>query len=42
VDNHRYVMVLPLPAAGASRPDAKADETPRKSARDRTRARRPQ
>jgi rod shape-determining protein MreC len=42
VDNHRYVMVLPLPAPGASRPDAKADETPRKSTRDRTRARRPQ
>jgi len=35
-------MVLPLPAPGASRPDAKADETPRKSTRDRTRARRPQ
>jgi rod shape-determining protein MreC len=42
VDNHRYVMVLPLPVAGAARPDAKADEAPRKSARDRTRARRPQ
>jgi rod shape-determining protein MreC len=42
VDNHRYVMVLPLPAPGAARPDAKADETPRKSAKDRTRARRSQ
>ncbi|HUQ27953.1 MAG TPA: rod shape-determining protein MreC [Usitatibacter sp.] len=42
VDNHRYVMVLPLPAPAAARPDAKADETPRKSAKDRTRARRSQ
>jgi rod shape-determining protein MreC len=42
VDNHRYVMVLPLPSPGAARPDAKADETPRKSAKDRTRARRSQ
>ena len=40
VDNHRYVMVLPLPAASVARPDAKVEETPRKSARDRTRARR--
>lgn len=40
VDNHRYVMVLPLPAASVARPDTKAEETPRKSARDRTRARR--
>jgi rod shape-determining protein MreC len=42
VDNHRYVLVLPLPAPGAARPDTKADDTPRKTARDRTRARRPQ
>ena len=42
VDNHRYVMVLPLPAPAAARPDTKADEAPRKGARDRTRARRPQ
>ncbi len=42
VDNHRYVMVLPLPAAGAARPDQKADETPRKTGKDRTRARRSQ
>ena len=42
VDNHRYVMVLPLPAPGAARPDAKVDETPRKSAKDRARARRAQ
>jgi rod shape-determining protein MreC len=43
VDNHRYVMVLPLPAPAAARPDPKADEAPRKSTpRDRTRARRPQ
>ncbi len=40
VDNHRYVMVLPLPANTVSRPDTKAEEQPRKSARDRTRARR--
>jgi rod shape-determining protein MreC len=41
VDNHRYVLLLPLPVPGAARPDAKSDETPRKGARDRTRARRP-
>ena len=40
VDNHRYVMVLPLPATTVARPDAKVEEQPRKSARDRTRARR--
>src|SRR5262249_34274925 len=27
VANHRYVMVLPIPAAGAARPDPKAEET---------------
>jgi rod shape-determining protein MreC len=42
VDNHRYVMVLPLPAPAAARPETKADVAPRKGARDRTRARRPQ
>jgi rod shape-determining protein MreC len=40
VDNHRYVMVLPLSAPAVARPDTKAEEQPRKSARDRTRARR--
>ena len=40
VDNHRYVMVLPLAAPSVARPDAKVEEQPRKSARDRTRARR--
>ena len=40
VDNHRYVMVLPLPATTVARPDPKAEEQPKKSARDRTRARR--
>jgi hypothetical protein len=33
-------MVLPLPANTVSRPDAKVEEQPRKSARDRARARR--
>jgi len=42
VDNHRYVMVLPLPAPAAARPETKAEETPRKSAKDRARARRSQ
>jgi rod shape-determining protein MreC len=40
VDSHRYVMVLPLPAAAPPRPETKADEAPRKSAKDRARARR--
>jgi rod shape-determining protein MreC len=40
VDNYRYVMVLPLAAAGAPRPDVKGDETPRKAGRDRGRGRR--
>ena len=40
VDNHRYVMVLPLPATSVPRPETKAEEQPRKSVRDRTRARR--
>jgi rod shape-determining protein MreC len=42
VDYHRYVMVLPLSQASAPPPDAKADDSPRKTARDRTRARRQQ
>lgn len=40
VDNHRYVMVLPLSAPAVARPETKAEETPRKSAKDRARARR--
>ncbi|HLX23851.1 MAG TPA: rod shape-determining protein MreC [Usitatibacter sp.] len=42
VDYHRYVMMLPLSAATAPPPEAKADDTPRKSAKDRARARRQQ
>ncbi len=42
VDYHRYVMMLPLSAASAPPPEAKADDTPRKSAKDRARARRQQ
>jgi rod shape-determining protein MreC len=40
VENHRYVMVLPLPAAAPPRPETKAEVEPRKSAKDRARARR--
>jgi hypothetical protein len=40
VDNHRYVMVLPLSVPSVARPEAKADEPPRKGAKDRARARR--
>jgi rod shape-determining protein MreC len=40
VDNHRYVMVMPVPAARAPRPQSKADDTPKKSAKERLRARR--
>jgi rod shape-determining protein MreC len=39
VDNYRYVMVLPLPPAGAARPEPKADEAPRKSGKERGRPR---
>jgi rod shape-determining protein MreC len=39
VDNHRYVMVLPLPPLVAPRPEPKADETPRKGGKDRGRPR---
>ena len=41
VDNHRYVMVLPLPAAAAARPETRAEEQPRKSGKERGRGRRP-
>jgi rod shape-determining protein MreC len=40
VDYHRYVMVLPLAAASAPPPEAKAEESARKSPKDRARARR--
>ena len=39
VESHRYVMVMPLPAPAAPRPETRAEE-PRKSGKDRTRARR--
>jgi rod shape-determining protein MreC len=39
VDNHRYVMVLPLPTLAAPRPEPKADDTPRKGGKDRGRGR---
>ena len=39
VDNHRYVMVLPLPAAAAARPEPK-EEAPKKAGKDRGRPRR--
>jgi rod shape-determining protein MreC len=42
VDNHRYVMVLPLPVGASPRPETKAEEQPRKSAKERVRARRQQ
>ena len=41
VDNHRYVMLLPLPAPAAARPETKAEEQPRRGSKERTRARRP-
>lgn len=41
VDNHRYVMLLPLPAPTVARPETKAEEPPRRSAKDRARAHRP-
>ena len=37
VENHRYVMVLPAPAAGPPRPEAKPDERERKSPKQRGR-----
>jgi rod shape-determining protein MreC len=40
VDNYRYVMVLPLPAPSVARPETKAEEQPRKGAKDRPRPRR--
>jgi rod shape-determining protein MreC len=42
VDYHRYVMVLPLSPPSAAPPETKTDDTPRKSAKDRARARRQQ
>jgi rod shape-determining protein MreC len=42
VDYHRYVMMLPLSPASAPPPEATADDAPRKSAKDRARARRQQ
>jgi rod shape-determining protein MreC len=38
VENHRYVMVLPLPVAGAARPETRAAEE-RKAGKDRLRRR---
>jgi rod shape-determining protein MreC len=35
VDNFRYVMLLPLPAASVARPETKAEEAPRRGAKDR-------
>jgi len=40
VDYYRYVMLLPLPAPSAAAPQSRADEAPRKGARERARARR--
>lgn len=40
VDNHRYVMVLPVAAASAPRPETKAEGEPRKTGKERMRARR--
>jgi len=40
VDNFRYVMVLPLPAPSVARPETRAEEQPRKGAKDRPRPRR--
>ncbi len=39
VDNHRYVMMLPLPTRTASRPEPK-EEAPKKPGKDRSRPRR--
>lgn len=41
VDNHRYVMILPLPPPAGARPEAKAEEQPRKTGKERSRGRRP-
>jgi len=40
VNYHRYVMLLPIAPAAAPPPESKADETPRKSAKERARIRR--
>ncbi|HET7728935.1 MAG TPA: rod shape-determining protein MreC [Usitatibacter sp.] len=39
VENHRYVMVLPLPPPGAPRPETRAAEETRKHGKDRPRRR---
>jgi len=38
VENHRFLMLLPLPATAPPRPDARADE--KKPGKDRGKARR--
>jgi rod shape-determining protein MreC len=40
VENHRYVLVLPLPATPPPRPETKGEETAKKIGRDRPRPRR--
>ena len=40
VENHRYVLVLPPPAAAPPRPETKGEETARRIGRDRPRVRR--
>ncbi len=40
VENHRFVLVLPLPATPPPRPETKGEETAKKIGRDRPRARR--
>ena len=40
VDYYRYVMLLPLPAQGAPLPQTRAEESPKKTAKERARARR--
>jgi rod shape-determining protein MreC len=42
VDYYRYVMLLPLPTVKAPPPQPKSEEAPKKSAKDRARARRGQ
>jgi rod shape-determining protein MreC len=39
VENHRFVLVLPLPATPPPRPETKGEETAKKIGRDRPRAR---
>jgi rod shape-determining protein MreC len=40
VENHRFVLVLPLPATPPPRPETKGEESAKKAGRDRPRARR--